>query len=94
LGIRRRGSATLRYDADSFVDCVSVWFPSDTSILVRGFRGAGAGHFALDWSFPHDPVLRSALGRVDEHLSASRSVRRRGGCGHLGHERLRLDFGL
>ena len=40
-----RFRAALHYDSDAFADLVSVWFPTDSSILVRGYRGDGAGNF-------------------------------------------------
>jgi FG-GAP-like repeat len=42
--------ATLDYDADGFVDFVSVWFTSPTTVVVKGFRGDGAGNLIPDWS--------------------------------------------
>src|SRR5262245_43850961 len=42
--------SVLDYDADGKMDAVSVWFPTATSILVRGFRNDGTGRLLPDWS--------------------------------------------
>ena len=48
-----RFRASLDYDADGHVDFVSVWFPSDSLMLVKGYRGDGAGNLLPDWSVTH-----------------------------------------
>jgi hypothetical protein len=48
-----RFESVLDYDGDGKMDAVSVWFPTSTSILVKGFRNDGAGRLVPDWSVTH-----------------------------------------
>ena len=51
-----RFEGVLDYDGDGKMDAVSVWFPSNTSIRVRGYRNDGAGQLVPDWDVTYPGV--------------------------------------